>query len=143
MGYAKEFNFEKYTVPAFLQTINWSDESWHNDMCPRFENKTLGVAVWVAEQEPEEREELDWAQYAVIGLRKDGTLEDEVMFQTEDANKLELWISIYSLIQGTEAAFLEASSRSEPHEELCDELATAIALFKEKLTKLETMQLKV
>ena len=46
MSYAKEFNHLEYNVPDFLlQNPVWEDVSWHNDVCPRWENYTLMLAV--------------------------------------------------------------------------------------------------
>lgn len=34
-------------LPAFLNSDDWEDISWHNDECPRFTNKKLGIDLWV------------------------------------------------------------------------------------------------
>lgn len=115
MGYAKEFNHEKYVVPAVLVSAGWEDVSWGNDTCPRWENKELRIAVWVDCINPEDREFDDWKQYTVVGLklRSDGTteLDDDSLFETEDSTKLDLWIHLHAaklLVEDTFAILNEA-----------------------------------
>jgi len=137
MGYAKQFDFIKFVVPAFLQTIEWQDVSWGNDACPRFENEDLCIAVWVAEHEPEDREIDDMKEYTVcrLILHKNDcpTLEDDDLFSTDSINKLLEWIELEKSIQTIEHCITVFNNMTTPIEECQDSLVTC-------LTRLQEMQ---
>lgn len=138
MGYAKEFNHLFYNVPeVFTTNTAWEDVSWHNDICPRWENKELELAVWVDNMEPELREYDDWKQYTVFAghVRGDGTfaLHDDCIFATEDAKKLEAWLDMFQIKQHLEEAFKLAGPYGE---RFADELASLIAECTESMTEL-------
>ena len=125
MGYIKEFNATDYEVPSFLQINGWQDVSWHNDVCPRFENEKLMLAVWVETTDPCGREYEDWKQYTVVKIidTSDGTvLEDESCFETDSVEGLQEWIHKYSLKELLLDAFSTASLHSCTHD-IADELA--------------------
>lgn len=131
MGYAKEFNHLEYNVPEFLLTDPaWEDVSWHNDVCPRWENATLSIAVWVDCNEPTCREYDDWKQYTVVGTLKqsDGTtiLADDTLFATENAKELLSWIQLYAIKQHIEAAIEIGNSMDEQPEEVADGLVSTL-----------------
>jgi len=137
MRYEKEFNSESYNVPEFLK--QWEDCSWHNDVCPRFENIDLGIAVWVDTVDPAEREFDDWAQYTVVGIvsidnGERTELLDYTLFATEDQKKLEHWIAFYTLKDNLEDAFAIAGQYSES---IADELAGLIAETQEAMDELK------
>ena len=141
MGYAKEFNHLEYNIPEFLlKDKNWEDVSWHNDMCPRFEDKAHRVAIWVAEQEPECREYEDWKQYTVVELVLDSDnelqLADDTLFTTEDAKKLERWLWLYAAKCNTEYASSALCSMDDPIEDLQDSVATLLAQLEESMASL-------
>ena len=137
MGYAKEFNFEKYSVPAILHTADWEDVSWGNDICPRWENKDLHIAVWVDCINPEDREYEDWKQYTIVGLtvRSDGTtvLDDDDLFATEDPLKLDIWIHLHASKLLLEAALDEVTEAEMSAPELHDSIAIALKKLEEML----------
>jgi hypothetical protein len=139
MGYAKEFNHLEYNVPEFLTP--WTDVSWHNDVCPRFENYTLMLAVWVDCNEPERREYEDWKQYSVCTVLTHGGddyyLADETLFATEDAEKLEAWLDMYVIKQHLEQAFLLSGKYGE---RFADELASLIAEATESMVELHDQE---
>lgn len=142
MGYAKEFNHLEYQVPEFLlNSSDWEDVSWHNDACPRFEDATHRLAIWVAEAEPECREFDDWKQYTAVELKlqSDGTLklDEEILFATEDAKKLERWLWLYAAKCNLEYASSAFCSMDEPLEELQDGIATLLAQTDEAMAALE------
>jgi hypothetical protein len=141
MGYAREFNHMFYNVPEFLlQNIDWEDVSWHNDVCPRFEDKEHRLAIWVDNMEPELREYEDWKQYTVVELilQSDGTtqLADDIIFATEDAKKLERWLWLRCAKDALEGASSAFCSMDEPLEELQDSIATLIAQTEEAINAL-------
>lgn len=138
MGYAREFRADIYDVPEFLlKDSSWTDQSWHNDACPRFENKNLRLAIWVAEMEQGDREFDDWKQYLVVGLLPDGQLCDSCLFETDDKQALTRWISMYKVKVSLEAAVAVANEMEEPNEELQDALQTTLALYNECMDKLK------
>ena len=79
MSYAAEFNADDYNVPDLLLEDPWEDESWHNDLCPRFTEGT--VTVWVSEINPDLRE-VYMEQYVVIDS------EDDIIFSSDDVDQL-------------------------------------------------------
>ena len=133
MRYAKEFNYEDYAVPAFLNTGNWEDVSWHNDICPRWENKELGIAIWVDCIVPEAREFEDWKQYTVVGikLRQNDTpeLDDDSLFETDDSIALEAWVNLHA----TKLCLEEALDLVEGQQSPIRDLSSAITIALEKL----------
>lgn len=131
MGYAKEFNYLSYNVPEFLLTDpNWEDVSWHNDVCPRWENKELQLAVWVDHHEPECREYEDWKQYTVVGLilheNDCPTLADDTLFATECAKELLSWIQMYTIKQLIESAIDIGNAMEAQPEEIADGLVSTL-----------------
>jgi hypothetical protein len=131
MSYAKEFSHLFYNVPEFLLTdAGWEDVSWHNDVCPRFENKELGLAVWVEANEPECREYEEWAQYTVVAIKCmiDGAtmLCDDELFKTEDSRELLNWIHMYEIKQHIEIAIEIANNMEEQPEEIADGLVSTL-----------------
>ncbi len=126
MGYANEFNFLDYQVPAVLQSYKWKDVSWHNDISPRFENTELMLAVWVETTDPEKREYEDMKQYTVVKLirinSEETTLADDNIFETEDMSELVEWLHKYELKELLEKAFTFASLDASTHD-IADELA--------------------
>jgi hypothetical protein len=137
MGYAKEFNRLFYNVPEFLMhSAGWEDVSYRNDVCPRFENKELGIAVWVEANEPSAREYEEWAQYTVVAIKcmlDDTTvLCDDELFQTEVIYHIEEWINMYETKMYLEIAFASASRlMTEEGHDIADELASLIAQTQE------------
>ena len=139
MSYAKEFNHLFYNVPEFLLTdINWKDVSYRNDVCPRFENKELGLAVWIEANEPSAREYEEWAQYTVVAIKcmLDGAtvLCDEDLFQTEVQRNLEEWLTLYETKMLLSEAFKVAGrTMTEDGHDIADELAMLIAMIQEAM----------
>lgn len=128
MGYAKEFNHLEYQVPEFLlKDSDWEDVSWHNDVCPRWENKEIGLAVWVDCNEPECREYEDWKQYTVVKIvaidRECAVLADDTEFATEDPAELKRWIIMFQIRTHVEIAQALSNQLNEPAEEVADGLA--------------------
>lgn len=57
MSYKEEFDEKKYSIPRFITEENgWTDESWHNDVCPRFVNNKLKLGLWVYPNDPKRRD---------------------------------------------------------------------------------------
>jgi hypothetical protein len=135
MGYAREFRSEEYAIPGFLFTnIDWEDVSWHNDVCPRWESERLRIAIWVDCIDPTQREYDDWKQYTVCSIVRedDGTFslaEDEPLFATEDAVKLENWIAAYDAYWYIDGAIDAIQHSATPNEEICDELHTVYSML--------------
>jgi hypothetical protein len=146
MAYAKEFNHLEYNVPEFLLTgEGWEDVSWHNDVCPRFENRELGLAVWVDCNEPECREYEDWAQYTVVPITAllDGStvLADEHIFNTEVQGCLEEWLNLYETKSYLERAFSSAGKcYNEDGCNIADELALLIAETQEAMDEIRDQE---
>jgi len=139
MGYAKEFNHLLYNVPEFLTySAGWEDVSYRNDVCPRFENKELGLAVWVEANEPCLREYEEWAQYTVVAIKcmLDGAtiLCDDELYQTEVQHNLEEWLNLYETKMSLELAFASASrTTTEEGHDIADEIALLIAQTQETM----------
>lgn len=106
MGYSKEFDATKITVPKFLLLGDWEDVSWHNEVCPRFNSERFGLAVWVDYDDPAERElncidqPGEWKKYTVVQLLDEGELSDDTLFSTEDTDLLEIWLTNYIIEKG-------------------------------------------
>lgn len=65
--------FEDIAVPAWMDELGFTDQSWHNDTCARAvlwidEEKHLGVCVWVERERPEDREWSEFSRYSVEAL---------------------------------------------------------------------------
>lgn len=137
MSYVKEFNASRITVPSFLLGPGWEDVSWHNDVCPRFENEELLLAVWVDYDDPDERKQDDWKKYTVCGFilhaNDAPTLSEEDLFATEDADALETWLSLYAVNQHLDRAHDELCRLEKPDMALADELASLRQLVKEHM----------
>lgn len=55
--YTTEFNGSDFAIPSFVTDENgWTDESWHNDICPSFHNTKLELCLWVSETDEEKRD---------------------------------------------------------------------------------------
>lgn len=70
MSYKTEFN-SRYNIPPVLQGAGWFDNSWHNDVCPKFDNPGAGLRVWVDYENPETRE-IEGKQYNVQAIDEEG-----------------------------------------------------------------------
>ena len=67
-------DFTDADIPAeLLDTANWTDMSWHNELCPRFASvdtvQSLGkpyrVCVWVEKLDPSDREDDSLPRFSV------------------------------------------------------------------------------
>lgn len=62
--------FETLPVPAFLNTPEWLDESWHNDVTAHVRLDTpksnpFELWVWVHPENPDDREDPDYPRFVV------------------------------------------------------------------------------
>lgn len=138
MSYAKEFNHENYNVPEFLlKDPAWVDCSWHNDVAPRWENSVIGLAVWVECINPELREIDNMGQYVVVELiyvsEDENTMHDEDILQTEDAEKLQMFVELYPIKKQLEQTTDLINKLATPFPDLADEIATALALVNQEM----------
>lgn len=73
MSHRNEFSAD-YSVPTEIDALVESgllrDESWHNDVCPRFESHETGRRIWVEHINPELREWTPCSRYAVFALNE-------------------------------------------------------------------------
>lgn len=132
MGYAKEFNHEQYTIPKFITSnSDWKDVSWHNDASPRFENKEIGLAVWVETDDPELREFDDWKRLTIVRVVGQDDeiliLADDYDYATDDDADAERWITLFQVRTQVEAAQYYLNQLKEPCEEIADGLADTLA----------------
>lgn len=76
---AKEFpDFDQATLPTI--PAGFEDISWHNDACPSFEHKGLGLHLFVDYEDPEEREMASPVRFRVDQL-------ELVRYDTEDGEQ--------------------------------------------------------
>lgn len=134
MGYAKEFNHENYTIPAFItNNSDWQDVSWHNDVCPRWENGEIGLAVWVDADNLEMREFDDWKRLTIVRIVAEDNgcfvLADDTDYTTDDDKDAERWIRLFQVKTAVEAAQYHMNQLEIPIEDLADELATVRAIL--------------
>ena len=145
MSYAKEFDFENYNVPNCLINSDWEDVSWHNDVCPRWENYKLMIAVWVERMDCEQRELEDQKQYTVCEILSHGGddyyLADGTLFSTEYEDVLEQWLWLYYAKCQLEYASSAFCSMDEPIEELQDGIATLLAKTDEAMDSLHDQEI--
>lgn len=139
MGYIKAFS-DKITVPDFLQCPPWEDVSWHNDVCPRFENYDLMLAVWVDYDTVEEREYEEWKKYTVVELverlNDPPHVADEPLFATEDVETLELWLVLYETHKHLEGAVTALQNAIKPEVAVADELLSVLQMVKDRMDDL-------
>lgn len=50
------------------------DSSWHNDLCPSFTNRELGLLLYIDHMDPKEREYDDTKRFSLQGLDGEGCL---------------------------------------------------------------------
>ena len=141
MSYMSQFPEGKYTVPEFLFSNNWVDVSWGNDACPRFENEELRLAVWVDADIQDNREFDDWKKFTVIELivnKQDGNeLGETTLFDTEDANALDEWLTLYESKQSLEDTIAVMNTIDREHlRDIKDELVTTLARMDEAMANL-------
>lgn len=149
MGYSKEFDATRITVPDFLLSEPWVDFSWHNDVCPRFHNDELGFAVWVDFDDPAERElntidgpfeENIWKKFTVVRLiprvNDVSDLADDLSYSTEEVEKLEQWLALVEALQFAERALDAVNSAPKADPVLADDLTTIVAQITEHMNDL-------
>lgn len=132
MGYAKEFNHELYTIPAFIEkNPDWKDVSWHNDTAPRWENEKIGLAVWVDCDDPEKREYDDWKRLTIVRVVAEDrgclVLADDIDYATDDDKDAERWICLFQVKTAIEAAQYHMNQLETPIEEIADGIADTLA----------------
>lgn len=140
MSYTKEFS-DRISVPDYLLTPPWQDVSWHNDVCPRFENEEIRLAIWVDYDDPADREFDDWRKFTVneLVLRSNDlpVLEEETLFETDDSKKLLEWLELYSVKYFLERTIAAVNDLSKPYEALADELISAMQLITDHMEDLK------
>lgn len=88
----REFPGFKGTIPALPP--GFEDNSWHNDVCPSFYNDNLGLALFIAEDDPADREFGEGADKYTLNAYSgtldagDVQLSDTDFFQTNDFNEI-------------------------------------------------------
>jgi hypothetical protein len=86
--------FPEIEIPAFLQSPEWADNSWHNDTHAHSDLALPGgkrLEVWVNFEKPEEREFPGVARYMVV--LADDDLEGDCLLETEDAAEVQRMIA--------------------------------------------------
>lgn len=140
MSYITQFGDCLYTIPEFLLNNNWVDVSWGNDVCPRFENEELRLAVWVDADDQANREYDDWKKFNVVELivnKHDGnTLGETPLFDTEDADALDKWLTLYEAKQSLEDSIAVMNTTDGFHD-IKDELVTTLARMNEAMSSLK------
>jgi hypothetical protein len=59
---------------AVLLAAGWIDQSWHNDVCPRFVSADNARVLWIDHADPEQRETMG-ARFIVQALDVDGEID--------------------------------------------------------------------
>jgi len=62
------------------------DDSWRNDICPKFVNIDAGLLLWIEEPDPAERETSDWPRFLLERVERlpDGyEFLDDVLVRSE------------------------------------------------------------
>ena len=89
------------TIPAWLLKRLWEDLSWGNEVCPRFVNYDLAVALWVDYDNPEDREITisTWKKFNLVRILNidEDILADEVLFSTDDDLELQKFLHSYAI----------------------------------------------
>lgn len=78
-------DFDDATAPAALLALGFSDQSWHNDVCPSFDHGAAGVAVWVDYVDQAKREFPEGERFSVMPCDRDGGRIGDVILYTGDA----------------------------------------------------------
>lgn len=113
--YSAEFNMNNHTVPSFITSEHgWEDNSWHNDVCPKFFNEKLNLCLWVGDNEKKHTENL----YSVQLFDK--LEEGNDIFATDSPNALLVFIEKYTheLVR----AWMSATLPSQYHTYSLDEV---------------------
>lgn len=87
---SNEFNEEDYDVPAFLTEANgWKDNSWHNDVCPRWHNDKKRICLWIGQTDKKDE---CASIYLIQRINADGEVEydggKEDLIFTDSLNEL-------------------------------------------------------
>ena len=147
-NFANQFNQEEFTVPAFiLHDTDWQDVSWGNDVAPRWENREIGVAVWVFQDDIDNREYPEGCRYSVVELIHIGRdddevgLQDEDIFTTDDEVKLHTFLELYVIKTQLNSAIHYTNTLDVAFPDLADELVTALAILDEKMQSLHYQEI--
>lgn len=63
------------------------DDSWRDDVCPKFINLDMGLLLWVEEPDPAKRETPDWPRYRLERVKRSPDVYDfldEVVVESEN-----------------------------------------------------------
>jgi len=77
---------------------SFSDESWHNDACPCFISKTLGLALWVDYADSSMRELPDSPRFSLTKVDSEGCHWDSIgdVMASDDFSDITAYISNHS-----------------------------------------------
>ncbi|MEI6282075.1 MAG: hypothetical protein WCP82_05075 [Alphaproteobacteria bacterium] len=76
-------------VLAFLAGLGFTDQSWHNDMCPSFLLSENKIAVYIDCADREKREFPEAERFSIHPIDDDGQIQDDPMPETfEDFEQL-------------------------------------------------------
>jgi hypothetical protein len=142
-NFTNQFNAAEFTVPACItKNSDWQDVSWGNDVAPRWENREIGIAIWVFQNDVEQREYPEGKRYSVVELIHIGRdnaevgLKDDDIFTTDDEEKLSKFIEYYNIQNHLNGTIHYTNILRTPFPELADELVTALAILDEKIASL-------
>lgn len=96
MTFRTEFpDFNPETMPVIPPA--WTDESWHNDVCPSFRTPN-GLRVWVDYADPDMRESASSeARFNVVDDQHPGDASDNVVLESDD------WSAVLAFVADPDA----------------------------------------
>jgi hypothetical protein len=92
MTYQKEFpDYPPADMPAI--PAGFVDTSWHNNNAPSFENRALGLSIWIDFADPQMRDCEGSERFIVNEVKSDGVFKsDEAILCTND------WADVLALV---------------------------------------------
>lgn len=94
MTFRTEFpDFPATDMPSLPE--GFEDHSWHNDVCPHFENAKGRISVWIDYADPAQREFSDAMRFTVSGITDEGYVGD-VLDQSDS------WDDVLSFLASVE-----------------------------------------
>lgn len=146
-NFTNQFDERNFTVPACItQNSDWQDVSWGNDAAPRWENREIGLAIWVFENDIDLREYPAGKRYSVVELILHGEeteLKDDDIFTTDDEIKLRQFVEFYVVKTQLNNAIYYTNNLHTAFPELADELVTALAILDEKMDSLSDPEIPI
>lgn len=93
-GWYFETETRRWVVFDNTKGHSWVDNSWHNDIYPRFQ--TNGLCLWIAPDNIDEREATEHKKYMLMAADSDGEPLHRVLLHSDSEEELLNFINTYN-----------------------------------------------